>query len=156
MKKLVFATLITAALAFSACGGSKTEEKKAEEQTIETVKDAVEGAVQEGAEAVQDAAENAEGTVKEAVEGAVQEGTETVAAASKEVLAKYETIVNTILPLAEKVKNKDPKAILDYTAKTAEIKKFVDDNAEALKALTADDANKYKELTEKLASAFKK
>lgn len=145
-------------LVFTACGGSsKSEATTNEENNTEATAPATETTTTETTvkentgeikEKVEEVKENAEAT-KDAV-------VETVKAVGSEVLTKYETLVNDILPLAEKVKKGDIKAIADYTKKSKAISDYVQKNATELTGLTGDDAKKYKELAESLVNAFKK
>lgn len=154
MNKSLIAAMLMLSLVFTACGGSSKSETTSNEENTEATTTAPEtttetpkseATITEKAEEVK---ENAEAT-KDAV-------VETVEAVKSEVLSKYETLVNEVLPLAEKVKKGDIKAIAEYTKKSKAISDYVQKNATELTGLTGDDAKKYKELAESLVNSFKK
>lgn len=151
--------LIIAALFFSSCGGTaKSTEEKVEEQT-EAVGEAAEDAKQKIEDVAGDAKQKIEDTadaVKDETKATTEETKDAVVAAANKALAGYETLVNKVLPLAEKVKKGDVKAIADYTKQSKEIKDYVSKHATELTGLTGEDAKKYKELGESLINSFKK
>lgn len=153
MKKSFIAALLISSLVFTACGGSsKSGETTNEENKTEVT---IEDVVTDTENTVKDKVEEVKGTVEE-TKGNAEAAVETVKTAGSEILSKYETLVNEILPLAEKVKKGDIKAIADYTKKSKALSDFVEKNATALTGLTGDDAKKYKELADSLISSFKK
>lgn len=148
--------LLIAALFFSSCGGaSKSNEGQAEEQTEEVATQVADG-VNKAVDSAKDAAKDAVEEVKDEAQATTEETKDAVVEAANKALAGYETLVNKILPLAEKVKKGDIKAVADYTKQSKEIKDYVSKNATELTGLTGEDAKKYKELAESLVNSFKK
>lgn len=80
---------------------------------------------------------------------------ESTSSASGDFLTKYEEVVNKAIPLAEKVKAGDAAAIQEYTSLAQELSQFTQDNQTAISALSPADAQKYTELSQKFADAFK-
>ena len=85
---------------------------------------------------------------------ATTEQSDVVETSELSVLQKYEEFVNKALPLIEDMKKGDAAAALEYNKLTEELAQFTNDNIEEIGNFTEEEAQKYQELAEKLATAF--